>query len=132
VRAHPTAADATRDELVTFLRADAASHDAERFDAIGRRFDDVERRFPRGVAPARGRLHLALTFWDGWIDARNNGWPGGPIARSAWSGLARAVAADLEANREIADARVLACFDIEANARINDRAQALALRLRGQ
>ena len=125
-----TAADATRDALVTHLRADAAAHDAERFDAIGRRFDDVERRFPRDAAPERGRLHVALTFWDGWIDARNNGWPGGPIARSAWPGMARDVAADLEADREIADPRVLACFDVAANARLNDRVQALAVRLR--
>jgi hypothetical protein len=46
-----TAADAARDELVAHLRADAAAHDAERFDAIGRRFDDVERHFPRGTGP---------------------------------------------------------------------------------
>jgi hypothetical protein len=126
-----TAADATRDELVTHLRADAAAHDAERFDAIGRRFDDVERRFPRGAAAERGRLHVALTFWDGWIDARNNGWPDGSIARLAWPRLARAVAADLEADRAIADPLVLARFDIAANARLSDRVQALAHRLRG-
>lgn len=132
-----TAADATRADLVTHLRADAAAHDAERFDAIGRRFDDVERRFPRGTAPngagpERGRLHVALTFWDGWIDARNNGWPDGPIARSAWPGLARGIAADLEADLEIGDPLVRARFDVAANARLNDRAQALALRLRGR
>ena len=126
------AADATRDDLVTHLRADAVAHDAERYDAIGRRFDDVERRFPRDAAPALGRLHVALTFWDGWIDARNNDWPDGPIARRDWPGLARGVAADLEADREIGDPLVLARFDLAANSRLNGRVQTLAARLRGR
>ena len=125
-----SAADVTRDALVTCLRADAAAHDAARFDAIGRRFDDVERRFPQGAGPELGRLHVALTFWDGWIDARNNGWPVGPIGRSAWPGLARGIAMDLEADREIADRLVLTRFDLAANPRLNDRVQALAARLR--
>ena len=125
-----SAAHATRDALVAHLREDAAAHDAERFDAIGRRFDDVERRFPHGTGPGIGRLHVALTFWDGWIDARNNGWPDSPIVRSAWPGLARGVAADLEADREIAAPLVLARYDVAANSRLNDRVQALAVRLR--
>jgi hypothetical protein len=123
-------AEATRDDLVAHLRQDAAAHDAERYDAIGRRYDDVEHRFPRGAGPELGRLHVALTFWDGWIDARNNGWPAGPIGRSAWPGLAREVAADLEAGREIVNPLVLTRFDLAANARLNDRVQALAVRLR--
>ena len=123
-------ADTTRDALVAHLREDAAAHDAGRFDAIGRRFDDVERLFPHGTVPGLGRLHVALTFWDGWIDARNNGWPDGTIARSAWPGLARGVAADLEADREIVDPLVLTRFDLAANSRLNDRVQALAVRLR--
>jgi hypothetical protein len=126
----PTAADATRDQLVTHLRADAAAHDADLFDAIGRRFDDVARRFPRAVGPGIGRLRVALTFWDGWIDARNNGWPDGPIHRSAWAGLARGVAADLEADREIADPLVRERFDVAANTCLNDRMRALTVRLR--
>jgi len=124
------ASDSARADLVTHLRQDAVAHDAERFDAIGRRFDEVERRFPRGDAPALARLRVALTFWDGWIDARNNGWPAGPISRAAWPGLARAVADDLEANHEIAAPLVLARFDLVANPRLNDRVQTLAARLR--
>ena len=121
--------DATRDRLVMHLREDAAAHDAERFDAIGRRFDEVERRLARGDAQL-GRLHVALAFWDGWIDARNNGWPAGPIAREAWPDLARAVALDLESDRDIATPVVLARFDIAAHPRLNERVQTLATRLR--
>ena len=124
--------DPVPDQIVAHLRQDADAHDAERFDAIGRRFDDVERRFPRGTSPDLDRLHVALAFWDGWIDARNNGWPRGPIERHAWPGLARGVAADIEAEREIGTALVLACFDLAANPRLNDRVQTLAARLRGR
>jgi hypothetical protein len=127
-RVRPT--DPVPGQIATHLRQDADAHEAELFDAIGRRFDDVERRFPRGTSPDLGRLRVALTFWDGWIDARNNGWPRGPIARHAWPELARGVANDLEADREIGEALVLTCFDLAANPRLNDRVQSLAARLR--
>ena len=122
--------DAARDALVTHLRRDAAAHDAEQFDAIGRRFDDVERRFPTGAAPELARLRVALAFWDGWIDARNHGWPAGPIARAEWPGYARGVASDLEAGREIAAPIVQARFDLVAHPQLNERVHTLAARLR--
>ena len=121
---------AARDTLVQELRADAASHEAENFDVIGRRFDGIEHRFPTGTDPELGRLHIALAFWDGWIDARNNGWPRGPIAVGDWPGLARHVADDLAANREISDAMVLSRFDVVAHPKLNERVQTLAARLR--
>jgi hypothetical protein len=121
-----------RDLLVEHLRADAIVHEAGLYDRVGRRFDSVERQFPIGTAPELGKLHIALTFWDGWIDARNNGWPLGPIAMADWPGLARLVASDLEADREISDPMVLARFDIVAHPHLNDRVQTLALRLRSR
>ena len=122
--------EAARDALATHLQHDAAAHEQERYDAIGRRFDDVERHFPRGTAPELGRLHVALAFWDGWIDARNHGWPAGPVAAAAWPALARAVAADLEADRDVAAPLVLARFDLVAHPKLNERVQGLAARLR--
>jgi hypothetical protein len=123
---------AARDTLVEQLRSDARAHAAERYDEIGRRFDRIEHLFPTGTAPELGRLHIALTFWDGWIDARNNGWPRGPIAVEDWPGLAEHVAADLAADREISSPVVLACFDVVANPKLNERVQTLAARLRGR
>ena len=123
---------AARDALVTELRGDATAHEAERYDAIGRRFDAIEHRFPTGTAPELGRLHIALAFWDGWVDARNNGWPSGPIAFGDWPVLARRVADDLVAEREISDETVLARFDLVAHPRLNERVQTLAARLRGR
>lgn len=119
-----------RDTLIKDLREDAAAHDAGNFDAVGRRFDSVEHQFPRGTDPELDRLHIALTFWDGWVHARNHGWPPGPIGMNEWPELARAVASDLEADRNPTSAVVLKNFDLVANPKLNERVQILAERLR--
>jgi hypothetical protein len=121
---------AARDTLIEQLRADAAAHRAGRYDEIGRRFDRLEHQFPTGTAPELGKLHVALAFWDGWIDARNNGWQRGPIALQDWPALAEDVAADLAADRDISSPLVLSRFDLVANPRLNERVQTLAARLR--
>ena len=123
---------AARDTLVTELRADAAAHRAGRYDAIGRRFDRLEYEFPKGTPPELAKLHIALAFWDGWIDARNNGWPRGPIDITQWPALARGIADDLEANRAISSPLVRSRFDLVANPRLNERVQWLAARLRSR
>ena len=121
---------AARDTLVEYLRADAQCHRAGQFDEIGRRFDRLEYHFPTGVAAELAKLHIALAFWDGWIDARNNGWPRGPIALDDWPTLAEAVAEDLAADQDISATRVRACFDLVAHPNLNERVQTLAMRLR--
>lgn len=119
-----------RDTLVEQLRIDARAHAAGRYDEIGRRFDRLEHQFPTGTEPHLGRLHIALAFWDGWIDARNNGWPRGPIALTDWPVLAEEVAADLASNRDISSPLVLRRFDLVAHPKLNERVQTLAARLR--
>jgi hypothetical protein len=121
-----------RDAIVTQLLQDAAAHDAGQYDAVGRRFDAIEHRFPTGTAPELGRLHIALTFWDGWVHARNHGWPPGPITEGEWPELARNVAADLTADRDVTSDKVLQNFDIVAYPKLNERVQILAARLREQ
>jgi hypothetical protein len=119
-----------RDTLVEQLRADAKCHRAGQFDEIGRRFDRLENRFPTGTSPELAKLHIALAFWDGWIDARNNGWPRGPIAAGEWPDLAESVANDLAADEEISAPLVLKRFDLVAHPNLNERVQTLARRLR--
>ena len=119
-----------RDTLVQYLRADARSHRAGQFDEIGRRFDRLEHAFPTGTAAELAKLHIALAFWDGWIDARNNGWPRGPIDVTEWPTLAEAVAENLAADQDISAALVRARFDLVAHPNLNERVQTLALRLR--
>ena len=121
---------AARDTLVEQLRVDAAAHRAERYDEIGRRFDWLEHQFPTGVAPELGKLHIALAFWDGWIDARNNGWPRGPVSLADWPVLAERIATELAADHELSDPRVLSRFERVAHPKLNERVQTLAARLR--
>jgi hypothetical protein len=106
---------AARDSLVGELLKDAVAHDAGRFDEIGRRSDRM--LVPRVGPPELTKLRVALSFWDGWIDARNRGWQSdGDIAKAEWPVLARRIAADLTDDREISDARVGARFDASADA----------------
>jgi uncharacterized membrane protein YeaQ/YmgE (transglycosylase-associated protein family) len=121
-----------RNVLVDQLLRDAMAHDAERYEEVGRRFDTVERRLPRGVTPELARLRVALTFWDAWIDARNRGWQAdGGIGKAEWPFLARSVAADLEGDRDVTNARVVTRFDAAAvYSPPRNRVQALAARLR--
>jgi uncharacterized membrane protein YeaQ/YmgE (transglycosylase-associated protein family) len=120
-----------RNSLVGELLKDAAAHEAGRFDAIGRRFDSVERDLPRGTAAALTKLRVALSFWDGWIDARNRGWQaGGNIDKGEWPMLARRIASELAQDREISDARVGARFDASTAGATEERVQTLAARLR--
>jgi hypothetical protein len=115
-----------RNSLVAELLKDAAAHEAGRFDAIGRRFDGIERDLPRGTAPALAKLRVALAFWDGWIDARDRGWMGGgDIPKGEWPMLARRIASELSADRDISDARVGARFDASAGGSLGGRLQAL-------
>src|SRR5438132_14065829 len=101
-----------RAALVAYLVTDAKAHEAGRFDAIGRPFDSFEHRFPTGPDDAVTELRIALTFWDAWIDARNHEWQTtAGIQPSEWPVLARAIAADLEAGRPIANASIRARFD---------------------
>jgi hypothetical protein len=102
---------AARDALVGELLGDAAAHDEGRFDDIGHRAGRME--LPRVGPPELRKLRVALSFWDGWIDARNRGWqPHGNIAKAEWPLLARRVASDLAEEREISDARVAGRFDV--------------------
>lgn len=118
-----------RDAIVEQLRRDALLHEAERYDEIGRRFDAVEHAFPSGSAPELIKLRVALTFWDAWIDARNLGWPSSGIEKASWPLLARAIAEDLGADREISDPAMRARFDFAGSSSPPERVRALANRL---
>ncbi len=104
---------AARDALVSALLEDAVAHDAGRFEEIGRRAAHVA--LPDGVEPVLTNLRVALSFSAGWLDAVNNRWqPVGVVAKAEWPGLARRIASDLSADREISDVRALAHFGVSS------------------
>ena len=116
--------------LIEYLLADAAAHERERYDEVGRRFDATERDLPRGDAAELTKLRIALTFWDSWIDARNRGWPtGDAVAKAEWPQLARIIAEDLSAGRDIAHALVCEHFDSSSPSASSNRVRILAARL---
>jgi hypothetical protein len=120
----------TRQAIAGALIEDALAHEHERFDEIGRRFDSLERTMPPESEGDPVTLRIALTFWDGWIDARNQGWQKSrSIEPHEWPALARRVAADLMADRNISDARVRSRFDASICAPGSERVQSLALRI---
>ena len=124
--------EAARQALAGYLLTDAAAHEAERYDSIGRRFDSFEHAFPEGDDASLIDLRMALTFWDAWIDARNHGWqPTAGIQQGEWAELARGIAADLTAKRDIVDPHVRELFDARSPGRA-DRVKLLAGRLRGR
>ena len=121
---------AARDALAEAILKDAAAHEAERYDEVGRRFDALVRLFPRDGAPEFAQLRVALTFWDAWIDARNGGWQsGGGISKVEWPVLARALVSDLAGDRKIADPKVRARFDVSGTGSFTDRVRTLTARL---
>ena len=125
--------DAARDALAAALVRDAEAHDQGRFDEIGRRFDAFERVFPRETGPELTKLHVAFTFWDAWIEARNLGWQAtARIRQGEWPELAREIAADLAAGREISNARVRERFDAAAHGGLGDRVQIISDRLKNR
>jgi uncharacterized membrane protein YeaQ/YmgE (transglycosylase-associated protein family) len=121
---------AARDQLVEQLLRDAMAHEAERYHEVGQRFDIVECALPRGATPELAKLRVAVAFWDGWIDARNRGWrPDRGIGKTEWPLLARTVAADLEGDRDVTDARVVTRFDVGRHPSLGNRVQTLAARM---
>lgn len=84
------------DVLASALELDADAHDAEQYDAIGERFDDVLNEVIPFWDDYERALSAGFYFWDCWVDARNHDWQYYPgTARGDWPRYARAVAAAL-------------------------------------
>lgn len=106
---HVLAYDAARQAIVDGLTEDASAHDAGRYAEVGRRFSAVRRSIP-GDSARTSKLHTALRFWGGWMQARDARWsaldvPGG-VGVAEWPALARTIASDLALDRELSSPRV--------------------------
>jgi len=102
-----------RERLAEALVHAAEHHAAGRFDRLGEGYEALEAELRQEGDLQYRTLHCALNFWDGWIFAHGTGWvEHQQFPRDAWPTLARSVAADLVADREISDPRVRFEFDL--------------------
>jgi len=107
--------DAARQALVAGLLEDAAAHDAGRYADIGRQMpaigDTVSRQ---DSSRSLQQLQLALRFWRGWIEARDERWlygdPENRMTLTDWPRFARVIASDLALDRATRDPAVVARF----------------------
>lgn len=104
-----------KQQIIEVLLRCAAEHDSGRLvgldPAINNRFDDFDSALPRSAGPEFDKLIIAFEFWAGWLDSSIHDWKFyDGIKSDDWPRLARLVAADLEADREISDPLVLSHF----------------------
>ena len=99
-----------RRALIQALLANATSQDAGRADEVGQQASFVLAQLSVTRRPVPEAIYTALSFWSGWIDARQHDWTGSAFERREWPILARGIASDLAKNAEIHDEAVLARF----------------------
>lgn len=106
--------DMAREALVAGLLEDAVAHEAGRYTEIGRQLYAIDDTVSRQDPSRNARLQLALHFWHGWTDARDERWQTGraerSIAEADWPRLARVIASDLALDRDTRDPVILARF----------------------
>ncbi len=109
--------DDFRERFASDLDRAAQAQEAGNLPDIETGYDELDRMLPRDEGAEYDKLHIALNFWDGWIDARNHDWQYYEgIAEEDWPRLARILAADLRANREPREERILRRFDLRDSA----------------
>lgn len=100
--------------LITNLKCDIELHNQSKYEEIGRGFDEFDANLPRTQESRFHKLHIALVFWDAWIDARNHNWQYyDPIIKSYWPELAQYIINDIEKDREISNPLILQQFDFQ-------------------
>lgn len=98
--------------LVSALLHDEVAHREGHYDEIGAHFDEVEGGFSSLLEPENHKLFVVLSFWDGWIDARNHDWDyHEPITKADWPNLARQIVNDLNTDSELTNPIVIEKFD---------------------
>ena len=106
--------DRTRLNLAQCLKRDAALHKQGKYWDIGQGFLNLRSLLRHGGDHRYKKLLVAMSFWDGWILARNTDWlEYADIPERRWADLAASIVADLVADREISNFEVRSQFDLE-------------------
>ena len=102
--------DQARAEMAAWLERNAATPDHPESG-----YEEMDESLDRGGGPEWNKLLIALSFWDGWIDASNHQWRYyEPITEREWPLLAIEIAAALRADREIDNAVIRQTVDFSA------------------
>ena len=105
--------DELRERFALALVAAADSQDADNLAEIEVGYEELDRRLSRNADARFDKLHIALNFWDSWIDSRNHEWLHyDGLSAADWPVLGRGVAQQQRENLEIADERVLSFSDL--------------------
>ena len=100
--------DDLRRGLADALDSAAQAQAAGSLSQISARYDEFDASIPRTDNPRFQKLHVALNFWDAWIDSSNHDWRYyDELSGESWPGLARTVAQELRADHEIGSEQVL-------------------------
>ena len=106
--------DATRQVLVTGLIEDALAHEAGQYADIGRRLPAIRDTLSREDPAWPLRLQLAVRFWSGWTEARDERWNESgidkPFAAADWPRFARTIASDLALDRDTIEPTIVTRF----------------------
>ncbi len=106
---HTVDQERARALILKRLKRDKIFHERLEFDKMGEVHDDFDREFPKGHTD----LMIAWTFWDAWINERNQGFPGfyAGISKEAWPRLSAHVIEKIENKTPISDQLILTHFD---------------------
>ena len=99
--------DQAKARIIEALQRDAAAHDRREYQEIGVDYKAVAEVIPRDQPPKINKVMVALSFWDAWIRARNEGWKPHPhgITEPEWPVVAREVVQLLQAGSELNTSR---------------------------
>jgi len=110
----PPAYDSARHALAAGLIEDALAHDAGRYAEIGRQLPAVRSILSRQNPSPASRLQVALRFWRGWTEARDERWRDDEadklIAVADWPRFARTIASDLALDRDTLEPAIVTRF----------------------
>jgi hypothetical protein len=106
--------DAARQVLVAGLIEDARAHEAGQYAGIGRGLPAIRDTLSREDPAWPLRLRLAVRFWGGWTEARDDRWNetgvAKPITAADWPRFARIIASDLALDRDTMEPTIVTRF----------------------
>ena len=105
--------DESRNLIIRRLLQASDYHEAGSYHKIDEGFEEFDYGLQRNNEPRYLSLHIALNFWDSWIDARNHLWTHyheAEIKREEWPLLARCIVSDLQGGSQITDPKLRKWF----------------------